>query len=310
MNESSVVYTQCGVRLRSEVELALPLAEGPGWDVEIRRGADVHDTAAAPAGDVIAAYDNPGGENWYTATRTDDGYRMRFRECGEFEISGDLTHVVMREDPAGRTELLPILLAGTVSALLLNLRGHLVLHASAVAIDDVSLAFVGQSGRGKSTMAALMCVDGAELVTDDVLSVDPGPPATCVGGAPELRLREKAASIASAQPGSTTRTTADDRLALAPCTAIAEPRPLAAIVIPSPSRTATQVEPETFEPTKALFGLLNFPRVHGWRDKGVLAREFSMLSQLVNQVPVIEATIPWGPPFDPDIARQIRKLLG
>ena len=42
----------------------------------------------------------------------------------------------------------------------------------------------------------------------------------------------------------------------------------------------------------------------------MLAREFATLTQLVNEVPVIDATIPWGPPFDPDIVRQIRKLLG
>ncbi len=309
MRESPGVYLQCGVRLRSEVELALPLAEGSAWDVDIRRGAEVHDTSAAPPGDVIAAYESQGGENWYTATRTESGYRMRFRECGEFEISGDLTRVVMREDPAGRTELLPILLAGTVSALLLNLRGHVVLHASAVAIDDVAMAFVGQSGRGKSTMAALMCVDGADLITDDVLRVEPGPPVTCIGGAPELRLREKAGSIARAQSTTALRTTADERLAFAPPVTDVRPRPLAAIVVPSPSRTAAQVEAEIIEPSGALFGLLAFPRVHGWRDKAVLAREFATLSQVVNQVPVFEATIPWGPPFDQDIARQIRKLL-
>jgi hypothetical protein len=300
---------QCGVRLRSEVELALPVAEGSGWDVDVRRGPELHDSAKLPPGEVIAAYESEGEDNWYTATRTDSGYRMRFRETGEFEISGDLTRVVMREDPAGRTELLPILLAGTVSALLLNLRGHVVLHASAVAIDDVAVAFVGQSGRGKSTMAALMCVDGADLITDDVLRVELGPPVTCIGGAPELRLREKAMSIARAQPTTAVRTTADERLAFAPQVTEVRPRPLAAIVIPSPSRTAAQVEAEVIEPSRALFALLAFPRVHGWRDNAVLAREFATLSQVVNQVPVFEATIPWGPPFDPDIARQIRKLL-
>jgi hypothetical protein len=310
MSEPSVIYTQCGVRLRSEVELALPLAEGVDWDVEVRRGPDVLDSAQPPPGDVIAVYETRGGEDWYTATKTESGYRMRFRECGEFEISSDLTRVVMREDPAGKRELLPILLAGTVSALLLNLRGHLVLHASAVAIDDIALAFVGDSGRGKSTMAALMCIDGAELITDDVLSVDPGPPVTCIGGAPELRLRDKAAPIARAHPTAVVRTTADDRHAFAPTCAPVAPRPLAAIVIPSPSRTATEVETKVIEPTSALLALLATPRVHGWRDKDVLTRKFAMLTQLVNEVPVIDATIPWGPPFDPDIARQIRKVLG
>jgi hypothetical protein len=303
------VYLQCGVRLRSEVELALPLSEDGEWDVDVRRGPEMYDSAEPPPGEIIAAYETREGEPWYTATRTETGIRMRFRECGEFEISGDLTDIVMREDPSGRTELLPILLAGTVSALLLNLRGHLVLHASAVALDGVALAFVGQSGRGKSTMAALMCVDGAELFTDDVLSVDPGPPTTCIGGAPELRLRDKAASIARAHPTASVRTTADERHAFAPPAAPVEARPLAVIVIPSPSRTATEVETEVLEPTKALFALLASPRVHGWRDKAVLAREFALLTQLVNEVPVIDATIPWGPPFDPDVARRIRKLL-
>jgi hypothetical protein len=304
-----IVYLQCGIRLRSEVELHLPEERGTEWDVDVRWGSPVHDSAELPPGEVIAVYES-GDNSWYTATWTGSGYRMRFRDCGEFEISEDLSEVVVRRDPAGRTELLPILLAGTVSAFLLTLRGHLVLHASAVAVDGAALAFVGQSGRGKSTMAALMCVAGAELVTDDVLSVDPGPPPTCAGGAPEVRLREKAVAIVDAQPAIATRTTADDRLAFAPGAASYEPRPLAGIVIPAPSRTAAEVETERLNAGAALVALLSFPRVHGWRRPEVLTREFAMLSQLVNQVPVFKATIPWGPPFDPDVARSLRKLAG
>ena len=60
----------------------------------------------------------------------------------------------------------------------------------------------------------------------------------------------------------------------------------------------------------ALVALLSFPRVQGWRRREVLTREFAMLSQLVNEVPVHHATIPWGPPFDPDVARSLRKLAG
>jgi hypothetical protein len=309
MSVAPVVYQQCGVRLRSELELALPRAHGDGWDVDARRGPEIHDSVELPPGEVVAEYDSGNGEKWYIATRVDDGFLVRFRECGEFAITSDLDTIEVREDPAGRTELLPILLAGTVSAFLLTLRGHLVLHASAVAMDDVALAFVGQSGQGKSTMAALMCVDGAELVTDDVLSVDPTPPATCIGGAPELRLREKAAPIARAHTEGTIRTTADERHAFAPRMADVRSRPLAAIVIPVPSRTATEVEAEQLDPTKALFAILATPRVHGWRDKAVLAREFDMLSALVNSVPVFVASVPWGPPFDPAVARSIAKLL-
>ncbi len=305
--DAPVVYSQCGVRFRSDVELHLPVGGGSESDVDVRWGADILDSAATPPGEVVAVC-GAGDANWYTATRTGSGYLMRFRECGEFQISGDLSEVVVRRDPAGRHELLPILMAGTVSAFLLALRGHLVLHASAVVVDGAALAFVGQSGRGKSTVAALMCVDGAELVTDDVLSVDPGPPARCTGGSFELRLREKAASIAAAQPDGAVRTTADDRLAFAPRVASLDPFPLAAIVVPGPSRTATEVQSERLDPGAALMALLSFPRVHGWRDRDVLTRDFTMLSRLVNGVPVYNAEIPWGPPFDLATARALRAL--
>ncbi len=303
------VYAQCGLRLRSEVELDLPSVDGDGWDVDVRWGDDILDSRETPPGEVIAVYGSE-EDSWYTATSTEAGYRLRFRHCGEFLISADLDEVQVRRDPSGRAHLLPILMAGTASAFLLAMRGDTVLHASAVAVHGPALAFVGQSGRGKSTVAALLCIDGATLVTDDVLTVDPGPPVTCLGGARELRLRAAAAAIAQARPEGRTRATADERLAFAPAPVPAplEPRPLAAIVIPSPSRTASEVEPRRLPPSDALFALLSFPRVHGWRRPDVLNRDFTTLSRIVNLTPVYDVTIPWGPPFRSDVAKALAEL--
>lgn len=301
------VYVQCALRLRSEIELSLPRAGGDAADVDVRWGPDIHDSSEPPPGDVIAAYGS-GEDRWYTATSTGSEYLMRFRDCGEFVISADLSAVQVRRDPAGRFELLPILMAGTVSALLLTLRGHTVLHASAVAIDGAALAFVGQSGRGKTTLAALLCLDGAELVTDDVLTVHDGPPVTCVGGASELRLRAAAAVLAEQRADRPARTTADERLAFSPSPAVLEPLPLAAIIVPTPSRTALGVEVRRLAPSMAVFWLLAFPRVHGWCRPDVLSRDFTMLSQVVNAVPVYDVIVPWGPPFRPDIAASLAVL--
>lgn len=301
-------YTQCGLRIRSEIELPLPLVSDDASDVVVRWGPDIGDSHERPPGDVIAVYEAD-GTRWYTATSTGSGFLIRFRDCGEFVISSDLTEVVIRRDPAGRVELLPILMAGTVSAFVLALRGHTVLHASAVALDGSALAFVGQSGRGKSTIAALLCAEGAGLVTDDVLTIDPGPPAMCTGGAAEVRLRSSAFEIAHSHHASATRVTADDRLAYAPGIVAAVPVPLAGIVIPSPSRTATEVEVRVLPPSMALFALLAFPRVHGWSRAEVLTRDFSALSLLVNEVPVYDVTIPWGPPFTAEVGASLRRLL-
>ena len=149
------VYFQCGLRMRSEVELDLSLVAGDGCDVDVRWGPDICDSSeVVSSGEVIASYDYD-DTTWYTATSTGSGYKVRFPNVGEFAISLDLTEMTVRRDRSGRAELLPILLAGTASAFVLALRGETVLHASAVAIESSALAFVGQSGRGKSTLAAL-----------------------------------------------------------------------------------------------------------------------------------------------------------
>jgi hypothetical protein len=256
---------------------------------------------------VIASYGS-GEDSWYTATDTGTGFRLRFRDCGEFVISADLTDVQVRRARTERASWLPVLTAGTTSAFLLTLRGHTVLHASAVAIKGSALAFVGQSGRGKSTLATVLCLDGAQVVTDDVLSVHPGSPVTCEGGGSELRLREGAAALAEAQPKSVKRETEDDRLALALDPAPSGPLPLSAIVVPAPSRTASTVEVRRLEPSTALFWILAFPRIYGWCRPDVLSRDFSAISQVVNSVPVYDVTVPWGPPFQPEVARELAAL--
>jgi hypothetical protein len=197
-------------------------------------------------------------------------------------------------------------MAGTVSSFILTLRGTTILHASAVAVDGGALAFVGQSGRGKTTVAALLCVAGAELVTDDVLAVRPGPPVTCIGGSSELRLREGAATLAG--DAASTRTTEDERLALTVPHAPVAAMPLRAVVIPRPSREATSLEVARLEPATAIVAFLAFPRVYGWNRRDVLQRDFGVFAALVDQVPVYTATIPWGPPFDPRVVNGLTDL--
>lgn len=54
---------------------------------------------------------------------------------------------------------------------LLQQRGLLVLHASCVRFGQRTIAFAGTSGDGKSTLAAMCCEHGAEMLADDVLAV-------------------------------------------------------------------------------------------------------------------------------------------
>ena len=54
----------------------------------------------------------------------------------------------------------------------LVLQGRVAIHANAVALAGLAAAFVGYSGRGKSTLTAYCLSRGAGFVTDDVLSVN------------------------------------------------------------------------------------------------------------------------------------------
>lgn len=301
-------YEQCGLRLRSTIPLPLREVEAGRAHVEVRRGAPL-DTAAVPPGEVLASMDTGDGRRWYTATDDGERIRLRFHGCGEFVLDHALDQVMCRPDPEGSAELLPVLLAGTVTAFLLLLRGRTVLHASAVAGDAGALAFVGQSGRGKTTMAALLCAAGAKLVADDLLVVDEGPPVRCLGGSVELRLREAARPLAEAFPASAgRRETEDARLGLRAAAIETRALPLAAIVIPSPSRTATRVDIERVGPADAVFWLLSFPRVTGMTRADLVQRQFEALTQIATEVPVYRAEIPWGPPFAPAIADELRRL--
>jgi hypothetical protein len=59
-----------------------------------------------------------------------------------------------------------------ITGICLNLQGQVAIHANAVSLSELAIAFVGASGMGKSTLSAYCASRGAGFVTDDVLVVD------------------------------------------------------------------------------------------------------------------------------------------
>ena len=66
-------------------------------------------------------------------------------------------------------------LYGTVFAYLLQAKGYLVLHGSAVLVNGGAVIFSGDSGAGKSTTAAGLVKLGYPLLTDDVVVIKATP---------------------------------------------------------------------------------------------------------------------------------------
>jgi len=71
-----------------------------------------------------------------------------------------------------RTTYLESLLRRVLQVFTLHDRSGLVLHASAVEVDGRAVLFVGRSGAGKSTVAALAARAGATFLADDMIFVE------------------------------------------------------------------------------------------------------------------------------------------
>ena len=303
-----------GMNIRTDIPTHQhrPLPPGARPDLEITIGPPTPATGAAPPGKVLL--DLRGNQQYYTGTRHEDGFSLRFHGTCDVEIDGDLSRAVVRPVAGSETGMLSVLAGGTLLAFVLGLRRAQVLHASAVQVGDEVLAFAGASGMGKSTMATLQCADGAALVTDDLLRLElTRSRPLCSLGATELRLRKPAAHLADGHIGAgRQRTTADDRNAFTTRTASTESLPLAAIVVPvidrDPARTAVRFE--ALAPLDALLLLTRFPRLLGWQDPAILRDQFDQVGDLVERVPVHVAVVPAGPPFPSGLAGVVRDGVG
>jgi hypothetical protein len=311
--DEALVYDCAGLIVRSTVPLDQAEHVDPSTpvDVDFELAGEEDIPFARPVGDLLAEC---AGEDWvaYSFSRVDDHYLGRLYGVGDFEISGALDRITCRPAVGGRSEVIPIVVAGTLSAFIMAMRGTCVLHASAVEIGGQAVAFVGESGQGKTTMAAVLCAAGAALVTDDVLPLtfakaDDGRPIVhCRRSARELRIRQKASSLVELfgeEVGR--RVTVDERHALAPAGTGNGPVPLTTVILPRPDREHPEVRSRRLGPGEAGMWLGRCQRIEGWCDPAQLRRQFHDIATVVETVRVYEVFVPWGPPFAPDLAERV-----
>lgn len=101
--------------------------------------------------------------------RTPGGFHVRFLACGDFEIDLATRRVICTPVPDYPADSSENIFSNQILPLLWTYDGKPVLHGSAVVIDGRAFAFLGPSGRGKSTMAAAFARAGYAFLTDDGL---------------------------------------------------------------------------------------------------------------------------------------------
>lgn len=273
-------YRVYGMRVRSDLELP-ELSPGPSdssFDVDITVRNDgtpkrVHESefSFSPERQVFAY---PG--------------------LGTFVITG-LSQISIDPEPGVSPAILAFPLLGPVMALLLHLRGRFVLHASAIELGGVGIAFMGDKGAGKSTTAAtVLRQPKTTLLSDDLVAFDDD--GRILPGFPQLKL----ASDALAEFKGVDAT-------LRPAPVEDFPKHQLRLAGDAPERATTvgalyeihrgtDMRVETLTPSEALKTLYRFSYIGRFASRpfgnGEQRRLLQQVGQIVNQVGVKRLYVP------------------
>ena len=125
-------------------------------------------------------------EDWFRHVRLPDGSDyLHWSGLFEFLVSPDGRRIACRALSGASRESFQTYLLGQVLSFALLKQGIEPLHATTVVIDGQAVAFLGDCGYGKSSLAAAFLQVGYALLTDDLLNLKqeedqfvayPGPP--------------------------------------------------------------------------------------------------------------------------------------
>jgi hypothetical protein len=183
-------------------------------------------------------------------------------------------------------------LLGPILGLLLRLRGVTCLHASVVAFDDRSVAFVGSQGAGKSTTAAAFAQRGYGVLSDDIAAlaeregvfhVVPAYPHLSLWPDSVKTLYGSSEALPRFIPNWDKR-----RLDLGNQGTRFEgrPLPLGAIYILGERRPDPAPYLESMRPRNALLSLVADTYANKILDREMRASEFAVLGRLVTTIPI------------------------
>jgi hypothetical protein len=109
---------------------------------------------------------------WCQFYRVGSNYLLRFPDLADFIINSQNSSVQCWPVPDTAAATINQLYLNQLLPLLLSHQGKLVFHASAIEVDGLGIAFVGVSGRGKSTLAASFSSNHYRFLTDDGLLLE------------------------------------------------------------------------------------------------------------------------------------------
>ncbi|WP_120077426.1 hypothetical protein [Aurantiacibacter odishensis] len=241
-----------------------------------------YDKWITPAGEVAAEFH-----------REPEGYRIRFPGDADFRIDGESLAVRCQPVPGAERDVIETLFVNSVLPVIGNHSGQLNLHGSACALPGGAAAFIGQSRRGKTTLAGACARAGYPFLTEDVIRLGPNALAyDVVPVRPCLRLFGDSAAYLrneSVEPGAETIKTslaASEHLPFADTVS-----PLRVIYVLGPGNApAPSFVP--IDPQHALPEVMQHAFVLDVEDKPRLQAHFERLSDLALNIPFVMLDYP------------------
>lgn len=250
-----------------------------------------------PVGDEpFQTWDIADGTSWAVFFRIAAGVLVRFPNLADFEMSADGREIACIPAPEVCNATIEHLYLNQVLPLALSSCGKPVFHASAVEVAAGAIAFIGQSGRGKSTLAAAFAIDGHPFLSDDglvleqidgVYAVQPSHPSLRLWEDSERRLLgEKAEAAPALDYTSKARLLAGRRLIH--CN---EPRPLLIAYFLGDGSVA-DIALRRLTEAEAMVELTKHSFLLDVEDKALIGAHFDRTTALANSVPCFALDYP------------------
>lgn len=244
----------------------------------------------------IAEYKSECGEPALRVFRVLDGkyYRFHYADQTEFLIDAAGTEVWAQWSTPLTLEDTATYLLGPVMGFVMLLRGIVCLHASAIAVDNKAIALLGPAGSGKSTTAAAFSDRGYGILAEDVVTLDDrGDHFLVRPGYPCIRLWPASVKALYGSETHLPKLTPNwDKCYLDLRDQFhAEPLPLAAVYHLCERRHDT-IAPfvESLDRSEGLLSLIANTYATKLMDKQMRAREFELLTRVLNNVPMRRVT--------------------
>ncbi len=162
-------FRYCGLTVRSNfpLEIASAAAGTPAFDVCL-----LSSQARLPEPDNWVYGSQQGGEPWLSVAVWEEGCLLRFHRLADFRLTENNRRIECLPRQGAPPETIRHLLLDQALPMALARQGRIVLHGGAVQTGRGAVVVLGESGWGKSTLAAALARRGCPLLTDDCLLLE------------------------------------------------------------------------------------------------------------------------------------------